>query len=97
MTNLSSLEKKYQKLEAQKIQLQKELNSLSQKRNEKILDLLSQIPSADISIQSILGGLIDIIKEAKSNLQKKEEWHKAGEKFCNTPRSKRSQFFSKAN
>lgn len=96
MKNISTIDKKLQKLEEQKLKIQKELESLSKKRHEKVLDVLNIVPHS-ISLQKIIGGVIHIIKEIQSNPKQTEEWQKAGEKFLSSKKSERINLLRKKN
>lgn len=89
MKNISPLQKKLEKLEAQKVKIQQELDTLTKQRNERIIEVLSYLPPNTLSLHTIIGGLVSVCKDAQGDSQKAEAWQEAGKKFCNAKKSER--------
>ncbi len=89
-----TLEDRIKNLQEQKEKLETELQDLSKKRLEKVLDVLKYLPDF-VSLETIMGGIIHVLKEIQENSKQAEEWSGTGKKFLQSKSSeKRSTIIS---
>jgi hypothetical protein len=86
MKTITSINNTLKKLEEKQVKIKKEIESLSLKRNQKLVDLLDKLPPST-SIETIIGGLLHVIETIHQNSSKKEDWFKAGETFLSPKKS----------
>ncbi|MBM3611323.1 MAG: hypothetical protein FJX18_07405 [Alphaproteobacteria bacterium] len=80
MKNITSINNALKKLEEKQLKIAKELEELSLKRNQKLIDLLGKIPSPT-PIETIIGGILHVIETINKNAKEQEDWFKAGSMF----------------
>lgn len=79
---MKNIEKKINALTVKKKALEEEMTRLKAKKNQALLDLLDTLQDTTLDSYTLIGGLLDVIKIANENTQKKEAWHTAGATFC---------------
>lgn len=80
MKNITSINNALKKLEEKQLKIAKELEELSLKRNQKLVDLLEKLPSST-PIETIIGGILHVIEAANKSSKEQEDWFKAGSMF----------------
>jgi len=89
-----TIEEKIKNLEALKSKLDSEIESLQEMRHEKVLEVLRYLPHS-VSLDTIIGGMIHLVKEIEANPKQAEDWSSAGKKFLGSKKSdKRSTIIS---
>lgn len=93
MKDMGSIEKKLQKLQEQQNKIQQEMETLTQKRNERVIEVLTYIPQDNLSLHALIGGLVYVGQTALQDPKQREVWHQAGRKFYTTKKTDRAKLF----
>jgi hypothetical protein len=89
-----TIEDKIKNLKELKAKLETELEDLSKKRLEKVLEVLNHLPDS-VSLETITGGIVHVLKEIQSNPKQAEDWSRAGKKFLESKRTERASILRK--
>lgn len=87
--------KKLHSIDEQIAQLKQERQQLEESLATDFIQVLKTTEAFQIGFSTLVGGLIHVIDQAKSNTNLAEEWQQAGLKFCSSNRSTRTSRSSK--
>ena len=84
---MNHLQKKVTLLQKKKDKINQEMDLLLEKRNKKLLTILTQVSSSSLDPIIFAGGLLYVCEQAISNPNLAQEWKDRGLKFRKTKAS----------
>ena len=87
---MSKIDQQIQKLEQQRLSLERDLVTLKRQRNEDILKVLEAFPEGSVCSKTIIGLLLEGLEVAAKDAKKAGVWQQAGDTFCKRNGAKKS-------
>ena len=92
---MEALNKKIEQLQRDKIKIEREIDQLNQQRQTVLTDFIRTLVPMDIDPRIIIGGLIHVLDQARTQPATAEVWRQAGQKFWRQNNASKAVFRGK--